>query len=51
LEDYYDLVRRLVKGFENEVDYVFTGTLAASFYGVPRTTVDVDVIVEVAGAK
>lgn len=46
LEAYYDLVRRLVGGFEKAgVDYVFTGALAASFYGVPRTTVDVDVVV------
>jgi hypothetical protein len=46
LEAYYDLVRRLVGGFEEAgVDYVFTGALAASFYGVPRTTVDVDVVV------
>jgi hypothetical protein len=52
LEAFYDLVRRLVKGFEEAgVDYVFTGALAASFYGVPRTTVDVDVVVEVAEEK
>jgi len=49
LEAYYDLVRRLVKSFEKTgVDYVFTGALAVSFYGVPRTTVDVDVVVWVA---
>jgi hypothetical protein len=49
LEAYYDLVKRLVKGFEGAgVDYVFTGALAVSFYGVPRTTVDVDVVVAVA---
>jgi hypothetical protein len=48
LEAYYDLVKRLVKSFKAvRLDYVFTGALAASFYGVPRTTVDVDVIVEV----
>jgi len=46
LEGYYGLVRRLVRGFEEAgVDYVFTGALAASFYGAPRTTVDVDVVV------
>lgn len=49
LEAYYDLVGRLVKGFERAgVDYVFTGALAASFYGAPRTTVDIDVVVWVA---
>jgi hypothetical protein len=52
LEAYYDLVRRLVKGFGEEgVHYGFTGALAASFYGVPRTTVDVDVVVEVTEEK
>jgi hypothetical protein len=52
LEAFYDLVKRLVKGFEVAgVDYVFTGALAASFYGAPRTTVDVDVVVAVAGVK
>jgi hypothetical protein len=46
LEAYYGLVRRLVRSFEKAgVDYVFTGALAASFYGAPRTTVDVDVVV------
>ena len=52
MEAFYDLVKRLVKGFEGAgVDYVFTGALAASFYGAPRTTVDVDVVVAVAGVK
>jgi hypothetical protein len=52
LEVYYDLVRRLVKSFDSaRVDYVFTGALAASFYGVPRTTVDVDVMVQVSDSK
>ena len=52
MEAFYDLVKRLVKGFEVAgVDYVFTGALAASFYGAPRTTGDVDVVVAVAGVK
>ena len=29
------------------LDYAFTGALAASFYGVPRTTGDADVLVKV----
>jgi len=29
-----------------KIDYVFTGALAASYYGVPRTTVDVDILVK-----
>ncbi len=49
LEVYHGLVRRLVKSFEGVgLEYMFTGGLAASFYGVPRTTTDVDVVVEVA---
>lgn len=49
MEAYYGLVGRLACAFEEYgLDYAFTGALAASFYGVPRTTVDVDVVVEVA---
>ncbi len=48
-EVFNDFVRRLVKNFENAgLDYAFTGALASSFYGVPRTTTDVDVVVVVA---
>jgi hypothetical protein len=39
-------VKNLIEAFENaEVEYAFTGALAVSFYGVPRTTSDVDIIV------
>jgi hypothetical protein len=31
------------------LDYAFTGALAVSFYGAPRTTTDVDVVVAVSG--
>jgi len=49
LEAFNDFVKRLVTGFNAAgLDYVFTGALAASFYGVPRTTLDVDVLVKVA---
>ncbi|MGQ9545525.1 MAG: hypothetical protein ACUVQX_07040 [Candidatus Bathycorpusculaceae bacterium] len=48
MEAFYDFVRRLIRGFEGAgLDYAFTGALAVSFYGVPRTTVDVDVVVYV----
>ncbi len=51
LEAFNDFVKRVVSGFNVAgLDYVFTGALAASFYGVPRTTVDVDVLVRVATA-
>ena len=48
MDAYYSLIKRLVKAFTyNKLDYMFTGALAASFYGLPRTTTDVDVIVQV----
>jgi hypothetical protein len=48
MQTYDKLVRRLVKALETAgLDYAFTGALAASFYGLPRTTTDVDVVVQV----
>jgi len=42
------LIRRVVKNFSAAgIDYMFTGALAASYYGIPRTTMDVDVVVKV----
>lgn len=43
-------VKKLVDAIEKErLEYAFTGALAASFYGVPRTTADIDVLVTVTG--
>jgi hypothetical protein len=48
VESFYGFVRRLIAGFDDSsLDYAFTGALATSFYGVPRTTTDIDVIVAV----
>ena len=48
VESFYGFVRRLISGFGySGLDYAFTGALATSFYGVPRTTTDIDVIVAV----
>jgi hypothetical protein len=48
LEAYYAFVKKLLDAFESvELDYAFTGALAASFYGVPRTTTDVDMVIAV----
>ena len=45
---FYEFVKKIVGGFTKKgLDYAFTGALAASFYGVPRTTADVDVVVSV----
>jgi hypothetical protein len=50
VDDFYGFVRRLIGGFGGAgLDYAFTGALATSFYGVPRTTTDIDVIVAVSG--
>lgn len=48
LDTYLGLVRRLITSLnEAESDYMFTGAIAASYYGIPRTTMDVDLIVYV----
>jgi len=40
---------RVVSSFNaTGLDYMFTGALAASYYGTPRTTMDVDIVVKVA---
>jgi hypothetical protein len=50
LDGFYGFVRRLIGGFGGAgLDYAFTGALATSFYGVPRTTTDVDIIVALSG--
>lgn len=48
MESYYVFIKKLVDAFEGvKLDYAFTGALAVSFYGVPRTTTDVDVMIAV----
>ena len=50
LEGYDGLVRRLVRCLSGSgLDYAFTGALAVSYYGSPRTTSDVDVMVALGG--
>jgi hypothetical protein len=50
MEAFYKFVRRLIDGFSDAgLDYALTGALAASLYGSPRTTTDVDIIVAVSG--
>jgi hypothetical protein len=49
MEEFYRFAKRLAEAFDDEgLDYVFTGALAVSFYGAPRTTSDVDVMIAVA---
>jgi hypothetical protein len=49
LEAYTAFAKKLACALQNSgLDYAFTGALAVSFYGVPRTTTDVDIIIAVA---
>jgi hypothetical protein len=48
LNAFYGFVKKLIEGFGREnLDYALTGALAASFYGVPRTTSDVDILIAI----
>ena len=48
METYHTFVKKLAAAFDSSrLDYAFTGALAVSFYGVPRTTTDVDALVAV----
>ncbi len=48
LDTYQGLVIRLIKALNgNGIEYMFTGALASSYYGKPRTTMDVDIILTV----
>ena len=50
VESFYGFIRRLISGFDGPgLDYAFTGALATSYYGVPRTTTDIDIVVAVSG--
>ena len=50
MDGFFGLIGRLVGSFGAVgLDYMFTGALAAGFFGVPRSTVDVDVVVAVLG--
>jgi hypothetical protein len=52
VEEYNELVSRLVRCLRDSgLDYALTGALAVSFYGSPRTTSDVDVMVAIAAKE
>ncbi|MCW4017374.1 MAG: hypothetical protein NWF00_01610 [Candidatus Bathyarchaeota archaeon] len=51
MSEFYQLVKRLHETLSRSgLDYAFTGALAVSFYGSPRTTSDVDVMVAIGDA-
>ena len=46
--EFEELIRRLIGCLsDSSLDYAFTGALAVSFYGSPRTTSDVDVMIAI----
>lgn len=48
MDEFNQLASRLVKCLNTSgLDYAFTGALAVSFYGSPRTTSDVDVMIAI----
>jgi predicted nucleotidyltransferase len=52
MQDLDAFVKRIVQSLNAaEVDYFLTGALAASYYGTPRTTTDIDVMVRVSDTK
>lgn len=52
METLEGLIRRLVTSLNaSELDYALTGALAASYYGVPRTTMDADVMVKISSSS
>ncbi|MCL5949666.1 MAG: hypothetical protein M1490_04235 [Candidatus Bathyarchaeota archaeon] len=49
MEAYFAFAKKVVEAFDGAgLDYALTGALATSFYGTPRTTSDIDVMVAVA---
>ena len=46
METLSEFIKKIVCALEVEkIDYAFTGAFAASFYGIPRTTADIDIII------
>lgn len=48
METLTGFIKKIVYALEVEkINYAFTGALAASYYGVPRTTADIDIIISI----
>ena len=44
-ENYSDALRRLIKALnETRIRYAVTGAVAVGYYGIPRTSMDIDVV-------
>src|SRR5207244_12112410 len=45
---FQEFVRALIEHFNHEkTNYAITGAVAASYYGIPRTTLDADFVVQI----
>lgn len=48
MDTFEGFIRRVIKSFNSAgIDYMFTGALAASYYGTPRTTMDANVMIRI----
>ena len=48
MDSFQGLIKRLIQNLnKNKIQYMFTGAIAVSYYGTPRTTMDVDIIVAI----
>ena len=51
MDTFEGFIRRVIKSFNSAgIDYMFTGALAASYYGTPRTTMDANVMIRILSA-
>ena len=49
MDSFKGLIRRLASSLNTaQMEYMFTGAIAASYYGMPRTTMDVDIVIHIA---
>ena len=52
MDSFKGLIRRLITNLNaSSLEYMFTGAIAASFYGTPRTTMDVDIVINVSSGE
>ncbi len=48
MDSFKGLIRRLASSLNTaQMEYMFTGAIAASYYGMPRTTMDVDIVIHI----
>ena len=51
MDTFEGFIRRVIKSFNSAgIDYMFTGALAASYYGTPRTTMNANAMIRILSA-